>query len=444
MLTVAGCASSSRRSSTDKPKIIRRNSPPRRSSVGVLYNHNEWLESVREAGGEPVGIPRLPSTVAYGRALLREWVADQVEIACAMRNLSALLVVGGLGGGPHGLPGVLLAAMRMDLPVVLAHRSSTDPFHIALVAAGFSALSTRNDSAQVAVEMAREAGPRPRELLNGFSLANALRAGLAAGGGAQFLVHLAAVAREAGEVGFSRMVRVLAPESPAFVVLPASRHFPTHLHLLASLRDVLHDVGTVEKVRLREVLPNSPERKPVEKDRLHFVSGRASGVEAVAQAAPGVEEVAGECRVFGSEDEAIDGVAEGRVKEGHLVVVAGCGVRGGPGLLGLDFLRRAMVRAGVDVPVITDGLPPGKSSGLGKSPWISLFTPEAAAGGVIGRLRDGDTLRFDLKEGLIRTSVRAEEILARQSLAIPAYSGFGYAARYARTALPALEGAGFG
>lgn len=73
-----------------------------------------------------------------------------------------------------------------------------------------------------------------------------------------------------------------------------------------------------------------------------------------------------------------------------------------------------------------------------------MAAPEASEGGVIGRLRDGDFLRLDLVEGLIRTGVKADEIRGREPFVAPVRSGFGYADRYARTALPAFEGAGFG
>jgi dihydroxy-acid dehydratase len=88
--------------------------------------------------------------------------------------------------------------------------------------------------------------------------------------------------------------------------------------------------------------------------------------------------------------------------------------------------------------VLTDGLAPEGAEG----PWISLFTPEAADGGVLGLLRDGDTLRIDLAEGRIRTGAR--EFTSRAPLEYPSGAGTAYAARYARNALPALDGAGFG
>jgi dihydroxy-acid dehydratase len=117
----------------------------------------------------------------------------------------------------------------------------------------------------------------------------------------------------------------------------------------------------------------------------------------------------------------------------------GCGPRGGPGLIRLELLGEAFEGAGLAGVVLTDGLAPGWAGGA----QISLFTPEATSGGVIGLLRDGDALRIDLSEGRIRTSVRASELDSRDPYEPPGPNGAGYAARYARSALSALEGAGF-
>jgi dihydroxyacid dehydratase/phosphogluconate dehydratase len=73
-----------------------------------------------------------------------------------------------------------------------------------------------------------------------------------------------------------------------------------------------------------------------------------------------------------------------------------------------------------------------------------MFAPEAAMGGVIGRLWDGDTLRISPEEGRIRTGVGARELAGREPYGATDLGGAGYAARYARAALPGLEGAGFG
>jgi dihydroxy-acid dehydratase len=324
--------------------------------------------------------------------------------------------------------------LRVNLPTIVAPVSGR-PFDIVPYALGLAPLT--RDPAEVAVAVARDGGPRVRDLVNGFSLANALRTGLAAGAGPELLVHLAAIAREAGEPDFPRMVRVLAPESPALVA-PDSMNI---VNILSRVGDTLHDVRTVEG-QLREALPEPIGNEPEVGNRLSFVAGRASGVEAVASTPPCVNELAGVCRVFGSEAEAVKAVKADKVVVGELLVVGGCGPRGCPGLLRLDRLAQILREKGLaeSVSVITDGLPPEEARGA----WISLFEPEAAAGGVIGRLRDGDTLRIDLTEGRIRTNVKAGELEDREPYEFPDPAGAGYASRYARSVLPALEGAGFG
>jgi dihydroxy-acid dehydratase len=358
------------------------------------------IDSILEAGGEPMVLGLPTDLPAGGVALRREWVVD--------------------------LPAVVTPAK--------------DPFGVALAALGLVSLT--GYTTELVVELARTGRPRSRELVEGFSMANALRAGLAAGGGPELLVHLAAIAREAGVLGFPQMIRVLVPESPA-VTRPNSLWFETHgpVGLFAYLDDALHDTPTVAG-RLKEDLPPAPPAPEVVGPRLVFVRGRVSGTEVICRADGGVAEVAGDCRFYTSEEAAVGAVREGAIGPSDLLVVAGCGPRGGPGLLRLDHLGNALDEAGLSgvVPVLTDGLPPESVPGA----WASLATPEAAAGGVIGRLQDGDLLRLNLAEGLIRTGVAAEEIQQREPFVAPPSPGFGYTARYARVALPALEGAGFG
>jgi len=328
------------------------------------------------------------------------------------------------------LAGMLIASLRLDLPTVCAP-SDSPPLSATLIALGLA--PGLGDPANMAVSLPEVEGPRPRKLVDDFSLANALRAGIAAGGGPEVLVHLAAIAREAGVGGFGQMMRVLASETP--------QADPEWLReygvpgLLSSVGDALHDVPTIAG-SLKGNLPPAPPA-PGERSRLVFVRARASGAEAVCRVPEGVTDPAGECRVFGSEKEAVSGVLRGEVGEGLLLVVGGCGPRGGPGLLRLDELAQSLKGAGLEVPVLTDGLAPEEGPGA----WTTLFTPEAAAGGVLSLLRDGDTLRIDLAEGRIRTG--AGDFDSREFGMFPNNAGTAYAARYARIALPALEGAGF-
>lgn len=390
-----------------------------------------YVGSVLEAGAEPMvlGLPMdLPTG---GVALRREWVADWAEVFCSTNELDALLLS---AAEPAELAGLLIAALRLDLPAVVV--PSEDPFSIALAALGFAPLT--GDAAEIAVALGRAGRPRPSELVEGFSLANALRAGLASGAGPELLVHLAAIARETRAVGFPQMIRVLAPESPR---IAGSSWLEAHgaAGLFAHLGDVLHDTRTVTG-QLRENLPPAPPAPGAAGSRLVFVRGRASGTEIVCRANEGATEISGDCRFCSSEEAAVRAVKSGAVGPSDLLVVVGCGPRGGPGLLRLDRLSGALREADLNVSVLTDGLSPENTAGI----WASLATPEATAGGVVGRLQDGDALQLDLAEGLIRTGSKADEIRHREPFLSPASSDFGYAARYARSALPALEGAGFG
>ena len=379
------------------------------------------------AGGEPVPLSLSAGRPAGGVALAREWVADLVEISCSGVDIDALLLH---ADAPEDVVGMLLAALRLDLPTVCAPPTSTS-LCAAIVALGL--MPSASEHVDAAVSLAE--GLRPRELIDNFSLANALRAGVSAGGGPELLVHLAALAREAGVAGFEQMIRVLAPETGEIAPEWLQEHGVRGL--LSSLGDTIHDIPTVAG-NLKGDLPLAPSL-PDEHARLVFVRARKSGAEAVGRVRLDVTEAAGACRIYGSEEEAVSGVRRGEVGEGAMLVVGGCGPRGGPGLLRLDGLGRSLQEAGLGVPVLTDGLGPQDAVGT----WISLFTPEATEGGVLGMLRDGDTLRIDLAEGRIRTGIGAREFESREPTGFPERADTSYAARYARTALPALEGAGF-
>ena len=400
--------------------------------IGVLSAGDTDLpDRTREAGGEPVPLI-LPPGRPGGVALAREWIADVAHISCASEDLDGLLVA---AEEPEELAGFLISTLRLELPSVVAPATAT-AFGIVSYALGLSPL--REDAAEVAVATAHSGGPRPKELVESFSLANALRAGCALDGGPELLVHLSAIAREAGVAGFSQMMRVLAPETTASSA-PTTAWYAEHGAggLLAFLGEAVNDTRTVTG-KLKEELPEPPPKTDRIGPRLVFVEGRASGVEALCRVEETETEVAGVCRLFGSDEEAARAVEEG-MEPGTLPVVVGCGPRGGPGLIRLELLGEAFEDAGLAGVVLTDGLAPGCAGGA----QISLFTPEAASGGVIGLLRDGDALRIDLSEGRIRTSVRASELDSRDPYEPPGPNGAGYAARYARSALSALEGAGF-
>jgi dihydroxy-acid dehydratase len=406
--------------------------------IGVLSTGvSDLSDGVRRAGGEPVPLFQPAGRPRGGVALAREWAADLAQISCSQERLDALLIP---AEEPEEIAGLVLSALRLNLPTVAAPPQDACLF-AALTALGLAPLAA--DPAETVIEIARDGGSCPLELVEDFALANALRASFSLGDGPETIVHLSAIAREAGAVGFDQMLRVLVPETP-LLTQPGSNWFEEHgvAGLLAHLGEALHDTRTVEG-KLHEILPPAPPPPPPSAEsRLVFVEGRASGTEALCRMSGSVTDISGECRVLHSEKFAVRVLEGGFVEPDSLLVVGGCGPRGGPGLLRLDRLAQSLHKSGLEesISVITDGLPPREARGT----WVSLVSPEAAAGGVIGRLRDGDHLRIDLAESRIRTGVKAGELESRDPYEFSDPTGTGYTARYARSALPALEGAGFG
>ena len=397
-------------------------------------------DRVREAGGEPVSarVPAPPPE--WGPALVREWVADTAEVALANAGtagkLDALFID---GSRPEVISGLFAAALRLDLLAVCIS-PPVEPFTVALAGLGLISLK-EVDPVEAGVEAARFGFPRAGRLSGSFPLTNALRAGLAAGGGPEVILHLAALAHESGVHGFPQILRVVAPEAPVLCDT-ASDFFTTHgaAGLLASLGSAIHDAPTVSGP-LKGLLPEAPDGSPEPGgSRISFVQGRASGLEAICSAPPGTEEVTGRCRTFASEDKAVEAVLGGEVSPGEVLVVGGGGPRGGSGLVRLEHLENALSGEGLarDVSVFTDGLAPDGSPGAR----ISLCTPESVAGGVVGLLRDGDSLRITVEDGRIRAGVDPVELNDRTPPKAPP-DGAGYAARYARRSRPALEGGGF-
>src|SRR5215217_2037549 len=119
--------------------------------VGVLAPASSGLpELVREAGGEPVLLV-LPRARLAGIALRREWLADWAQISAGAEDLDALLVD---AAEPAGLAGLLTAALRLDLPVVVAS-PLTEPFSVALTALGFASLGENPAEVAVAISASR-------------------------------------------------------------------------------------------------------------------------------------------------------------------------------------------------------------------------------------------------------------------------------------------------
>jgi dihydroxy-acid dehydratase len=157
--------------------------------------------------------------------------------------------------------------------------------------------------------------------------------------------------------------------------------------------------------------------------------------------APEMMKHSGPARVFNGEDAVFAAIQEGRIQAGDVVVIRYEGPRGGPGMREMLAATAALAGRGLDkqVALITDG----RFSGATKGASIGHVSPEAAVGGPIALVQDGDIIEIDIDKYSIQLKVSDEELKARLSQwkapALP--TGNGYLARYARMVSSADKGA---
>jgi dihydroxy-acid dehydratase len=152
----------------------------------------------------------------------------------------------------------------------------------------------------------------------------------------------------------------------------------------------------------------------------------------------------GPARVFDSEEEARQALVAKRIKKGDVLVIRYEGPRGGPGMREMLSLTSALAGMGLDkdVALLTDG----RFSGATRGASIGHISPEAAAGGAIALVREGDPISFDLEKGSIRLEVPQAELRKRRTAWKPRASsgGTGYLFRYATAVSSAADGAVLG
>jgi dihydroxy-acid dehydratase len=149
----------------------------------------------------------------------------------------------------------------------------------------------------------------------------------------------------------------------------------------------------------------------------------------------------GQARVFESEEESMKAILDGKVQAGQVVVIRNEGPRGGPGMREMLLPTAAITGMGLSdsVALITDG----RFSGGTRGPCIGYISPEAASGGVIGLVRDGDTIEIDIPNRKLQLHVDNGELEKRRESWSPGEPKIttGYLARYAVLVGSAASGA---
>lgn len=306
---------------------------------------------------------------------------------------------------------------------------------------------------------------RPRNILTKEAFKNAETVDMAIGASTNTVLHLLAVAAEAGVGDVSvDIMNEISERTPNLCRLaPAGEHYIEELHEAGGISAVmkeLYDAGllngdvlTVSGKPLKEVIKNAknyneeiirPVSNPYSaQGGLTILKGNLAPDGAVVKKSAVDSKMlrhSGPAKCFDSEEEAMSAISSGKIQKGDVVVIRYEGPQGGPGMREMLTPTSAIVGAGLgaDVALITDG----RFSGATRGAAIGHVCPEAAAGGLIGIVRDGDIIEIDIPACKLELKVPEEEILRRVKNFSPKIKpADGYLSRYRESVTSASEGA---
>lgn len=306
---------------------------------------------------------------------------------------------------------------------------------------------------------------KARDIVNEKSLRNALACDMALGCSSNSVLHLLAIAKEAGCPIDLHTFNEMSAKVPNLCHLaPAG---PTHMHDLNNAGGVPAVQAELAKKGLLDLslltvtgktvgeniegayIKNENAIRPIdnpysETGGLAILWGNIAKDGCVVKrsaVAPEMLKHTGPARVFDSEDEAIDAIYNGRIKDGDVVVIRYEGPVGGPGMR--EMLNPTSALAGMKldktVALITDG----RFSGASRGASIGHVAPEAACGGEIGLVEEGDIIEIDIPNASVNVRVSDEELEARRAAYVPHEPKIksGWLARYTQMVSSAKDGA---
>ena len=321
-------------------------------------------------------------------------------------------------------------------------------------------------TAKRAVAMAKKGGPLPRELVTRDSLDNALTLDMAMGGSTNTVLHTLAIAREA-DVDFSleRMNEISAATPYVCKLAPSGHYHVSDLDRAGGIMAVLKRVEKVAKfyhagcptVSGKTVGAQVRSAKVKDSDVIRTIANAYSkdgglavlwgnlaekgSVVKKGGVAPSMMKFTGKAICFDSQEDACAGILGGKVKPGHVVVIRYEGPKGGPGMQEMLAPTSYIIGQGLgeSVALITDG----RFSGATHGACVGHVSPEAAEGGLIGLLKNGDEITIDIPARSISAKLSKSEIAARAKKAkkwSPRIKG-GWLERYSRFVGNASTGA---
>ncbi len=307
-------------------------------------------------------------------------------------------------------------------------------------------------------------GLRPRDIITKASLANAIASVATTGGSTNAVLHLTAIAHEAGlDLSLADFDRI-SDRTPLLADLkPSGRFVATDLHAAGGSRLVAKRLveagavnGTTPTVTGRTLTEEAqsavetpgqevvrPASKPLKAHGGLVILRGSLAPDGAVMKISGADRAQhrGPARVFDSEEAAFDAVQHQRIKAGDVVVIRYEGPSGGPGMREMLAVTGAIVGAGLgeSVALITDG----RFSGATRGFCIGHIAPEAARGGPIAVVRDGDIVAIDAAKRTLDLEVPAAELEKRLATWKPPQPRYarGVMAKYARMVSSASTGA---
>jgi len=306
---------------------------------------------------------------------------------------------------------------------------------------------------------------RPRNIATLKAFKNAIAVDMALGCSTNTVLHIPAIAHEAGIKLDLDMFNDISRKTPNLCKLsPAGQHHLEDLDMAGGIQAVMKEISQLGVINLNvmtvtgktvgknlkdaKVLNYSvirPLDKPYTKEGgIAILRGNLAPDGAVVKQSAVAENMLvneGKARVFDAEDDAIASILGGKIKPGDIVIIRYEGPKGGPGMREMLGPTSAIAGMGLDttVALLTDG----RFSGGTRGAAIGHISPEAAEGGPIGLVKEGDIIAIDIPKKSINLKVSPEELKKRQDRFKPRPPSIrsGYLVRYARMVTSASTGA---
>ena len=306
---------------------------------------------------------------------------------------------------------------------------------------------------------------KPKDIMTDKAFKNALTVDMALGCSTNSMLHLPAIAHEAGVKFDLDTANKISAKTPNLCHLsPAGHHHMEDLDVAGGVQAVIRELTklglidtslmtvtgktiaeNIKTVYNRDETVIRPVENPYSKTGgIAVLKGNLAPYGGVVKRSAVSEEMmkhSGPAKVYDSEEEAIKAIFASEIKKGDVVVIRYEGPRGGPGMREMLLPTSSLAGMGLDkdVALITDG----RFSGATRGAAIGHVSPEAASGGLIGLIKNGDIISIDINEGILRLDVGDEEIEKRRKTFVPKEPKIktGYLARYAKMVGSANTGA---